>query len=90
MTVTGMWIAVVVAFLRPRVTSGQTSGAAAEYREREILISMNLRVLEDFAMCPCPNPIDIFVYYLLLIAKLRVTRSLKTTLSSSFLSGKTK
>ena len=54
----------VVAFLQPRMTSGLTSGAAAEYGEREILRFKRefARTVKAFVICPCP--IDIFVYYL--------------------------
>ena len=58
----------VVAFLRPRMTSGQTSGAAAQYREREILRFKHefdnfVHLSSEFAAVSA-SPIDIFVYYL--------------------------
>ena len=60
----------VVAFLRPRMTSGQTSGAAAQYREREILrfkheFDNSVHLSSEFAAVSArASPIDIFVYYL--------------------------
>ena len=60
----------VVAFLRPGMTSGQTSGAAGQYREREILrfkheFDNSVHLSSEFAVSvTVPCPIDIFVYYL--------------------------